>query len=130
MKSTTQKSLSLSILSFLLIISFSNSAVAQFWTEDFVPTNVSGLANGYVGANPGAWTVTTLGGNTGSLANEWYISCTESSMQPNNCGAICPPVPLPPPTPYIAQSLHLGANALIGDNGALYAETGAKFNRH
>jgi gliding motility-associated-like protein len=125
MKSTTQKSLSLSILSFLLIISFSNSAVAQFWTEDFVPTNVSGLANGYVGANPGAWTVTTLGGNTGSLANEWYISCTESSMQPNNCGAICPPVPLPPPTPYIAQSLHLGANALIGDNGALYAETGA-----
>jgi len=125
MKSTTQKSLTYIIFSFFLFLSLTNSANAQFWAEDFATPNTvtDNVADGYVGVNPGAWTFTALPGNTGNLANVWYVSCTESSMQPNNCGDVCPGIPLPPPTPYVAQSLHLGANILVGDNGALYAET-------
>ncbi len=126
MKSTTQKSLSSIIFSFFILLCLANSAKAQFWTEDFVPTNFQpdGAAIGYVGDNPGAWTVTSLPGNAGGAnANVWYVSCFEASMQPNNCGDVCPGVPVPPPTPYIAQSLHIGTG-ILGDNGALYAETG------
>jgi gliding motility-associated-like protein len=45
-------------------------------------------------------------------------------MQPNNCGATCTGTPFPPPTPVIGQSLHIGTG-ILGDNGALYVETGA-----
>jgi gliding motility-associated-like protein len=124
MKYTTQKFLSSIILSFFLFLAIANSAKAQFWTEDFATTNFAGIADGYIGANPGAWTLTTLpGNNVGGFPNVWYISCTESSMQPNNCGDVCPGIPVPPPTPYVAQSLHIGTG-LLGDNGALYLETG------
>lgn len=125
MKSINKKFFSPIILSSLLICCIANSAQAQFWTEDFVPVNASGLADGYVGANPGNWTVTTLpGNNPGGFANIWYISCQEASMAPNNCGATCGGGPFPPPTPIIGQSLHIGTG-LLGDNGALYVETGA-----
>ena len=125
MKSTTHKFSSSFILSFLILLGAYNSAEAQFWTEDFTPTNFQplGAAIGYVGDNPGAWTVTSLPGNTGGAnSNIWYVSCSEASMQPNNCGDDCPIVPIPPPTPYIAQSLHIGTGFV--DNGALYVETG------
>jgi gliding motility-associated-like protein len=125
MKSTSKKHLSYIILSFFLTIGLTNSVKAQFWTEDFVTPNaiVGGSANGYIGANPGAWTITLLAGNTGGAnANTWYVSCEEASMQINNCGDVCPPIPLPPPTPFIAQSLHLGLGAV--DLGAAYLETG------
>lgn len=126
MKSTQHKVI-YSFFTFILSFSlFPNIVSAQFWTEDFSVTNVvaGGEANGYVGNNPGAWSITTLpGNNAGGFPNIWYIACTEASMQPNNCGDVCPPVPLPPPTPFVAQSLHIGTG-LLGDNGALYVETG------
>ena len=87
MKSTTHKFSSSFILSFLILLGAYNSAEAQFWTEDFTPTNFQplGAAIGYVGDNPGAWTVTSLPGNTGGAnSNIWYVSCSEASMQPNN----------------------------------------------
>lgn len=127
MKSTTQKYSTFLILTIVFIVALASSASAQFWTEDFVPVNPdpSGEANGYVGVNPGAWSVTVLpGNNVGGFPNIWYISCTEASMQPNNCGATCTGTPFPPPTPVIGQSLHIGTG-ILGDNGALYVETGA-----
>lgn len=128
MKSTHKKNFLPIFIIVLLFVSYTNTANAQFWTEDFVPVNTvaGGEADGYVGANPGNWTVTPLAGNnpTGAgFPNIWYISCMEASMLPNNCGDVCPPVPLPPPTPYVAQSLHIGSS-LLGDNGAVYIETG------
>ena len=124
MKSTSKKFIPSIIFSFFLFLGLANSTKAQFWTEDFATINFAGIADGYVGANPGAWTLTTLpGNNSAGFPNVWYISCTESSMQANNCGDVCPPVPLPPPTPYVGQSLHIGTS-LLGDNGALYLETG------
>ncbi|HRG59584.1 MAG TPA: gliding motility-associated C-terminal domain-containing protein [Bacteroidia bacterium] len=126
MNSTKQKHFPFLVTTIIIFICSAKIVNAQFWTEDFSVTNVvaSGEANGYVGSNPGAWSVTTLpGNNVGGFPNIWYISCLEASMQPNNCGDDCPPVPLPPPTPYVAQSLHIGTG-LIGDNGALYLETG------
>ena len=109
MKSTTQKFLSFFTLSFFLFLGYVNIAKAQFWTEDFAPINLvpGGSANGYVGVN-GPWTETLTGFN-GADANKFFISCTEAGMQPNNCGAACPAVPLPPPTPFIGQSLHVGS---------------------
>jgi hypothetical protein len=111
----------------LLIVFNSNRVNAQFWTENFTVVNtvVGGNANGYNGAN-GVWTVTSLPGDSGLYANMFYISCQEAGMQINNCGAICAPVPPPPPSPYIGQSLHISSDAsLTGDNGALYIETGS-----
>ena len=128
MKSTTQKFLSFFILTFFLFLGFVNIAKAQFWTEDFALINLvpGGSANGYVGVN-GPWTETLTGFN-GADANKFFISCTEAGMQPNNCGAACPPVPLPPPTPFIGQSLHVGsvvsafspAFCPLGDCGSIY----------
>lgn len=124
MKSTTTKFVTSFII--LVFISFVTAlqAKAQFWVEDFVPVNTdpSGYADGYVGTSPGNWSVTVLGGN-GPNANVFYVSCEEAGMQINNCGATCPPVPSPPPTPFIAQSLHVSTG--FGDLGAAYLETGA-----
>lgn len=115
-------------LSFLLIVALFNPVRSQFWTEDFLQTNNNSpaFANGYISAN-GTWTVTDLAGNTGGDANKFYVSCTEAGMNANNCGAVCPGAPLPPPTPYIGQSLHIGNVASMwallcqaGDCGALY----------
>lgn len=44
-------------------------------------------------------------------------------MNINNCGTLCPPVPLPPPSPYIGQCLHI-SSSLLGDNGAIYLISG------
>ena len=125
MKSTNQKFFT-SIIFFLFLV-YNNSANAQFWTEDFVPVNTvpAAEANGYMGVNPGAWSVTNLAGNFGTDPNVWYISCQEASVSPNNCGATCGAGPFPPPTPVIGQSLHIGSNgSFFGDNGALYIEGG------
>lgn len=123
MKSTNQKSLSSIILSFFLFLSLSNTAQAQFWTEDFITVNAvpDGSANGYVGVN-GAWTETQLAGNSGADANKFFISCKEAGMQPGNCGDVCPPVPLPPPTPFIGQSLHVGS--IVSAFAALFCPAG------
>ena len=128
MKYTTQKFLSSIILSFFLSLAIANSAKAQFWTEDFTPVNLipDASANGYVGLN-GTWTETQLPSNFGTEPNKFFISCTEAGMQPGNCGASCPPVPLPPPTPFIGQSLHIGSVPFflspcpLGDCGAAYS---------
>lgn len=109
------------------IIAIPQFAVAQFWTENFIPTNMvnDGSANGYQGTN-GTWVETQLAGNTGSDANKFFISCSEAGMVANNCGGSCPPSPLPPPTPFIGQSLHIGSVPFIispcpiGDCGASY----------
>lgn len=112
------------ILSFLVLIP--DNANAQFWTEDFVPVNgnANGFANGYIGANAGTWTVTTLpGNNTSGVANVWYISCQEASVLPDYCGGTCLGVPSPS-TPLIGQSLHI-SSGIVGDVGGLYMETGS-----
>lgn len=99
-----------------------NRVQAQVWTEEFLPINSvpNGSANGYAGFN-GIWTETHLLGDTGVYKNQFYISCQEAGMHINNCGDACQPVPLPPPTPYIGQSLHIGSPlTILGDNGALY----------
>jgi hypothetical protein len=102
----------------------SKSVDAQFWTEDFTALNTvaDGSANGYTDVN-GIWSVTSLQGDTGIYPNKFYISCQEAGMQINNCGDICQPVPPPPPSPYIGQSLHI-SSSILGDNGALYMSTG------
>ncbi|MFN7295004.1 MAG: hypothetical protein ACK5T9_01960, partial [Bacteroidota bacterium] len=124
MKTATSKFLSSTVILIFIFLAHTFQASAQFWTEDFGPVNTdpSGFADGYVGTNPGNWSVTILGAN-GPNANVFYISCEEAGMQINNCGAVCPPVPSPPPTPFIAQSLHLSTG--FGDLGAAYLETGA-----
>lgn len=113
-------------LAFIMVflICFKNVVKAQFWTENFLNVNtvVDGVANGYTGVN-GMWTVTALQGDTGIYPNKFYISCQEAGMQVNNCGAICQPVPPPPPSPYIGQSLHI-SSSILGDNGALYIISG------
>jgi hypothetical protein len=108
----------------VFLFCFKNKVKAQFWTEDFITVNTvaAGSANGYNGVN-GIWTVTSLQGDTGISPNKFYISCQEAGMQMSNCGAICPPVPLPLPSPYIGQSLHISGSTL-GDNGALYITSG------
>lgn len=120
MKTFNRNSLVLSLTCFFNV----NFAQAQFWTENFINVNTvaDGSANGYAGAN-GIWTVTSLQGDTGIYPNKFYISCQEAGMQINNCGAVCQPVPPPPPSPYIGQSLHI-SSSLLGDNGALYLTSG------
>lgn len=128
MKSTTHNCLHTLILTFFLFLGLVNSAKAQFWTEDFVPVNTvpDAGANGYLGLN-GVWTETQLPGNTGTEPNKFFVSCTEAGMLPNNCGAACPVIPQPPPTPFIEQSLHLGSVPFVfspcptGDCGASYS---------
>ena len=129
MKSASKKLFSSFFCAILIVISTNFSAQAQFWTEDFTTTNTQSPAdaNNYVGVN-GIWKVTSLAGNIGADANKFFISCTEAGMQPNNCGAGCPGIPPPPPTPFIGQSLHIGsvpsAFALLcpaGDCGAVYS---------
>ena len=125
MKSTLLNA-SIALVSFLTIPQFAN---AQFWTENFIQTNLvnDGSANGYQSTN-GTWSETQLPGNTGGDANKFFISCSEAGMEANNCGASCPPTPLPPPTPFIGQSLHIGSVPSVfailctaGDCGAVYS---------
>lgn len=111
-----------------LLFSITNIVKAQFWTEDFSDFNTtpSSVANGFIGLN-GMWTETQLAGNTGADANKFFISCTEAGMLANNCASGCPTGPVPPPSPFLFQSLHIGSVpstyaflCLLGDCGALY----------
>lgn len=109
----------------VLISLIALNANAQFWIENFVPTNTiaNGSANGYTSSN-GTWIETILLGDSGVYPNRFYVSCQEAGMVVNNCGDICPPVPLPPPNPYLGQCLHI-SSTIMADNGAIYVETGS-----
>lgn len=95
----------------MMHIVFCYRSEAQFWTEDFIINNITpnGIADGYSGVN-GVWTVSSLPGDSGLYPNRFYISCQEAGMNINNCGTLCPPVPVPPPSPYIGQCLHISSS--------------------
>ncbi len=129
MKATFHKIHKLLLYTLFLFLIHPTHIFAQFWTEDFIPTNTvpNSEANGYAGAN-GTWTVTNLPGNTGADANKFFISCTEAGMIAGVCGAGCNAGPFPPTTPLIGQSLHVGSVPSMfailcpnGDCGATYS---------
>ena len=92
-----------------------------FWVENFENTCPLGcLADSYSGPN-GAWTISTLGGNTGDLPNSWFVSCAESGYTPGGCGSSCPGTGDGVTILPTGGSLHMGTNPLlIGDVGAAY----------
>lgn len=62
------------------------------------------------------WTINTDPVAEGSNPNEWYISCEEEGVGAGVCGAACGAGD---------KTLHIGPNAIGGDLGAAYLETGA-----
>ena len=63
-----------------------------------------------------SWTINADLGAEGSNPNVWYVSCNEEGVGAGVCG-----------TPCVGgdQTLHIGADAMVGDLGAAYFETGA-----
>lgn len=62
------------------------------------------------------WTINTDLTAEGANPNQWYISCEEEGVGAGLCGTACGAGD---------NTLHVGANVLVGDLGAAYFETGA-----
>ena len=109
------RTLAYPILLLLFIPAFCD-AQSIFWTENFnngCPDNCEAAT--YTGPN-GNWTVTSIG-TQGSVANEWFISCSENGEAVGACGAGC----------GNDQTLHIGSVPCTlclfcpnGDCGASY----------
>lgn len=96
---------------------------AQFWTENFgidlLPCDSEGTVADGVDSGNGAWTIEETGAN-GFVANQWYISATETGQPIGGCSVSC----LDDPT--FNRTLHLGQNpGEGGDTGAEYFEFAA-----
>jgi PKD repeat protein len=73
---------------FALFLTLSGRSQTVFWTENFnngCPDNCEAAT--YTGPN-GAWTVVNIG-TQGSVANEWFVSCSENGEPVGSCGAGC-----------------------------------------
>ena len=67
------------------------------------------------------WTLNTVLGSEGGYPNNWYISCQEDGQSAGSCGTACS---------IMDNSLHVSANAILGDLGAAYFEgLGTSTNR-
>ena len=95
------------LLSALMLVSISAISQTTIYSENFTTGST--------------WTLNTVLGAEGSYPNNWYISCQEDGQSAGACGTACS---------IMDNSLHVSANAILGDLGAAYFEgLGTNTNR-
>ena len=95
------------LLSALMLVSISAISQTTIYSENFTTGST--------------WTLNTVLGTEGIYPNNWYISCQEDGQSAGACGTACS---------IMDNSLHISANAILGDLGAAYFEgLGTNTNR-